>query len=415
MDGLEFENHIVHNIINDLLSILNEEDSTNQIDLDNLDFFKSAVEYNESRLKISIVKLLNIAVLNNIANDLTNALTFINNFLKTKNQTHLDSVRTHFYNSFSRFNTVPTHITKSSYNFSRSITSFENNLKEKYKILESENEDLNIYSAKLKTEINTLNEKLQILENSLLAKEEIIDDLNSNFKSNFEKIVEDIKEQTEENIEDNNNKIKSSIKILNDEFDNNITSQNEKVKTLIETSEISAQKLINKLEEYKLEGRTLIGLINDSAVTGNYQKIANENKKTANIWRRVSLGFMSLLSCLLIYAIWDISGSDFDWKKSLIRIIVAAALSYPATYAAKESTKHRNVEIRNRKLELELASINPFIDDLGLEEKKKIKEELVNKYFGNNLVELSTDNKDEEISVNIIEKILKSLIPFINK
>ena len=125
---------------------------------------------------------------------------------------------------------------------------------------------------------------------------------------------------------------------------------------------------------------------------------------------------MILLSGILIYTIWDISGSNFDWTKSLIRVIAAAALSYPATYAARESSKHRRLETMNRTAELELASIGPFIEILDDKKKQEIKEKLVEKYFGNsNNPSSQLDPKDEELSVGGFEKLIKALLPFIKK
>lgn len=54
---------------------------------------------------------------------------------------------------------------------------------------------------------------------------------------------------------------------------------------------------------------------------------------------------------------------------------------------ALESSKHREAATRNRKIELELASIEPFIEGLPDEEKVKLKSTLTAKYFG---------QKDEE-------------------
>ena len=47
------------------------------------------------------------------------------------------------------------------------------------------------------------------------------------------------------------------------------------------------------------------------------------------------------------------------------------------SYAARESAKYQNQETMYRSLELEFASLNPFIEFLPEDKKKKIKEELV--------------------------------------
>lgn len=125
---------------------------------------------------------------------------------------------------------------------------------------------------------------------------------------------------------------------------------------------------------------------------------------------------MTVMSGLLIYAIWDVSSANYDWIKSVIRIIAAAALSYPATYAARESSKHRKLETLNRKLELELASLTPFIELHSEEQKREIKSKLVDKYFGNHFEFHENKTSDsEELSLGGFEKLLKAILPFMKK
>ena len=123
---------------------------------------------------------------------------------------------------------------------------------------------------------------------------------------------------------------------------------------------------------------------------------------------------MIVMSILLICSIIELSTSEFDLYKSLVRILAASVLTYPAIYASRESTKHRNLETQNRNLELELASIGPFIELLPKEKQETIKEELVKKYFGQH-TNTQLDDKDEDVSINALEKIVKMILPFVKK
>jgi hypothetical protein len=163
------------------------------------------------------------------------------------------------------------------------------------------------------------------------------------------------------------------------------------------------------LETKHSEAKKLVSLIGNVGVTGNYQNIANSHKKSANFWRVMAIVFMSIFSILLVWTIIDLSSEGFNWTKSLIRLIAAAALSYPATYAARESSKHRKLETINRNAELELASINPFIEGLADDKKQMIKEKLVEKYFGNNKNNDFLDTKEEGLSIPAFEKLLNAI------
>ena len=65
-------------------------------------------------------------------------------------------------------------------------------------------------------------------------------------------------------------------------------------------------------------------------------------------------------------------------------------------------------------MELELASINPFIETFDNDAKKATKEKLVERYFGNNVSELS-ETKNDLIPINSLEKISEMLINLISK
>ena len=66
-------------------------------------------------------------------------------------------------------------------------------------------------------------------------------------------------------------------------------------------------------------------------------------------------------------------------------------LGIPAWYCAGESSKHRKVEQRNRRLELELASLMPFLETLTPEARQKVIETLSAKYFGQDPSDIKPD------------------------
>ena len=61
---------------------------------------------------------------------------------------------------------------------------------------------------------------------------------------------------------------------------------------------------------------------------------------------------------------------------------VALLLAAPAYYAAQQSREHRGLERRYRSMELELASMNPYLELLPEELQQAVKTELASRYFG---------------------------------
>jgi hypothetical protein len=298
---------------------------------------------------------------------------------------------------------LPLPFSKNDFNFSKNIANFEKIVQEKYEILEQDKEELKEELENLNTELEANKTELKRISTILKQKETEIQNLNSNFQTEFT----NIKLTTNQNYD-------SDRKTFRTEFDSLKQTLNTEIEEIKQNIDSDTFELIEKLEEKLEEAKKIVGVIGDISVTGNYQKIANSNKTTADILRIVAIILMLMLSGILIYTIWDISGQTFDWTKSLIRILAAAALSYPATYAVRESSKHRRLEIINRKAELELAAINPFIELLPENKKQEIKEKLVEKYFGNNsnmLVE--GDNQIEDDSISAVDRLLKTILPYL--
>src|SRR6218665_4144229 len=191
---------------------------------------------------------------------------------------------------------------------------------------------------------------------------------------------------------------------------------NEKLQQDLKEAVAQSSDTITNLKAKLEEARKIVNIVGNIGVTGNYQNIANQNKETADFFRKVALGFMVVMSLLLIFSIIESSCGDFDLYKSLVRILAASVLVYPAVYAAKESARHRNLEIQNRNLELELASIGPFIELLSEDKKQKIREDLANKYFGKSHTMFEDKKNDSEgVLVSELEKILKAILSYIKK
>lgn len=249
----------------------------------------------------------------------------------------------------------------------------------------------------------------------MVAKEVEIQNVLTRYNTEFEalKITANTDIDTEK--KKFNEGIDTDRKLYKEQFD----ADKEASKKVFEEQKAAFEKqstdTIKDLNTKLAEANKIVNIVGNVGVTGNYQNIANQNKKSADFFRWVALGFMAAMSALLIWSLIKISkNGEFNLYKSLVRILMAAVLTYPAVYASRESSKHRKLETQNRSLELELASIGPFIELLPEDKKEKIKEELASKYFGNyNSVTGSKD--DEDVSVNALERIAKLFLPFIKK
>ncbi|SEB49789.1 hypothetical protein SAMN04489761_1054 [Tenacibaculum sp. MAR_2009_124] len=372
------EEHIIFEKIDLIQKIIKEKDVKKILTSEDLSFYQTAIDYIKEKLNNTIPSLVQESDLTNASNEIESAVSQLNTYVGNENTGHLKNSKNSIISASNRIKNLPTLIQDSKFNFSSEIINFKNSVSEKNSEFDEELENLKGQLSSLDDEITDRMTELNSVKEELSEKQKEIEKLNTSFEEQYES------DRTKylEKLEEQENSIKSNT-----------------------------DNLVQYLEKKKTEASKIVNVIGNIGATGNFQKIANDHKKDANLWRFIAILFMAGLSGLIIWAIIGLGDSEFDWTKSLIRIIAAAALSYPATYASRESSKHRKLENFNRKLELELASIESFIEILPEEKKQGIKEKLAEKYFGSTLDQFEDADlkSDKDFSLQSIERLFKAV------
>jgi len=394
-----FKNHQVFEKLSQINSRLHDQEAIEKINIENISFFQSSFKYISDRLKTTIPILVQESELNSLSSEIDSAIQQINSFLGNNNIGHINNAVNNFNSALNRIRNFPLPFVKGDFDFSKTVAIFEKIIKEKYNLLENKKDEIEKEIERQKAELKQKELDINLLFKVVETKETEIHNLNLQFQTEFNVLKTKANQEIETDREIFRREVDNDKETYKKEFD--------KLKNIIENDTSGIFQMLNKKLD---EAKNIVNVIGNVGVTGNYQQIANEHKSVANIWRGVTIIFLSIFSGLLIWSIFDISSEGFDWGKTLIRIIAAAALSYPATYAARESTRHRKLETINRTAELELASLGPFIELLPDEKQQAIREQLVTQYFGNgNNDSIIKSKEDEELSISGFEKIVKSI------
>ena len=385
MTTTEFLAHPVFLKTEQLLNRINEEEVKEKLETDKIDFFKTASNFLLDRLKVSIPSLISIAELNSVSSEYENALAQINNYIGNNNIGHINNAVNNINSALTYIKNLPILHVKGDLDFSKMVVQFQQIVEDKQNQTEAKRVELETKIETLSSELANKQTELTQLTNKIELKEKELETITANFQSQFET---------------SNASFTKLVSEDRETFRTEISADREKIKT-------DTDGIIKDLERKLGDANKLVNVIGNVGVTGNYQIIANEHKKTADNWRTIATIFMCILSALLIYSIWKVGDINYDWHKAIIRIVASAILIYPAAYASRESGKHRKLENLNRKLELELSSISPFIEILDETKKQEIKAKLVEKYFGNNYSKEDDSEKSEYISANMLESVVK--------
>lgn len=416
MQPEKFTTHTAFEKLEQLKQALSSENAKEKIGIEHFSFFEAVYLFINDMLKLTIPILVQEAELTALASEVEAGTVQVNSFLGNYNAGHITNAINNFNSALNRTRSFPMPSSKGNLDFSKLIANFQKTVEEAYKVIEENNKKLQEDLKTTQKDLEDKNTQISILQQNLANKEVEIQNVLNSYNTEFETIktnnngvFEAEKKKFNDNIETDRKTFKELIDADKEAYKNEYEKQKS---DLVTKTADTVEDLQSKLEEAK----KIVNIVGNVGVTGNYQNIAEQHKKSANFFRWVALGFMVVMSGLLIYSIIELGTTDFNLYKSLVRILAASVLSYPAIYASRESTKHRNLETQNRNLELELASIGPFIELLPEVKKEGIKEDLVKKYFGQQNSILS-DKKDDndEVSINGLEKILKAILPYIKK
>lgn len=143
------------------------------------------------------------------------------------------------------------------------------------------------------------------------------------------------------------------------------------------------------MQSFQDDAKKVLGTVIDTAQAGAYAKYANEEKRSANSYRRAAISSMVLAALVLFapeFIHWVQQGTAYtvDWKLALYRLPFSLVLFAPALYLAKESSRHRTNEVINRRRQHILTTIGPYLALLPEEKADAIKADVAKSIFSEN-------------------------------
>jgi hypothetical protein len=388
-----FSAHSVFEKLEQFKQFLQSEAAKIKIEIENYSFFESAHLYIQSRLRTTIPVLITDAEMNALSSEIEAASSQLNSFVGNSNVGHVNNAVNNINSALSRVRNFPTPLSSDDFDFAKAVSYFQATVNEAYERLNGVNQNLQKELEASKQVLTTRQNQLTELEKKITEKEVELQNLLTKQATDFENVKSVVNTSIENDRKGFTTKFNEDRSAYKTEIDTLKTESKKAFDAQLDNAATRFDGMINDLNGKLKEANKIVNIIGNVGVTGNYQRIANDHDKTADNLRFGAIGFMVVMSGLLIWSIYDLSTNGFDLYKSLVRIL---------------ATKNRN-------LELELASIGPFIELLSEDQKTKIKIDLVSKYFGNHSNAVDDKEQTDDVSVNALDKILKTILPFVKK
>lgn len=153
------------------------------------------------------------------------------------------------------------------------------------------------------------------------------------------------------------------------------------------------------LSDYEEQAGKVLGSVVNTSQAGAYATYANEEKASANTFRRLAIGLMVVAAMVLFLPeLWHVGQAvsvySVDWQKALYRLPFSLVLFAPAVYLAKESSRHRNNEVLNRRRQHILTTIEPYLALLDPKKAEEVKTEVARSLFSDAMGAPKDEDKD---------------------
>lgn len=275
-----------------------------------------------------------------------------------------------------------TEITRQSNLIGKEIQELMEYMHQLKKNLEDEDSNINML-------FGGLNKKTDELDNKQTTINKNADELISQSKTRIESLIKEEKEKLEKNYESEKNG-------LNSKFDEIAKENVEKFDKLYEDVKAKDKQISN-----------LLDIVGDKARIGEYNKNANASRLERFVWQGVTILLFIVALLIMMYVTFCIENYD---KFTIVKYLISAIIMGAATYTGRQASNSRKDEVYYRKQELELASIDVYLDNMSQPNKELIKKELSSKMFGQAQNTYTTKYEDKNsFSIDDLIKIIESI------
>ena len=137
------------------------------------------------------------------------------------------------------------------------------------------------------------------------------------------------------------------------------------------------------LDEKRREVEEVVQATGSASMTGEFQNVGKTAAKSARLWRNLTaaaLGVLCLVGIIVLGTeLW--LQKELKWEEVLARLNVTIPFLLFAGYAAAQARRYHRIEEDNKRVSVELSSIDPYLANLPKDVRDGLKAQLAPRYF----------------------------------
>jgi len=366
-----FDGHPVFPKIDELRSSLDSAKETQkkhhpkeQEVIDGLERAEALLDWISQQLKAADPYMVPQNLLKSIHGQLNHANNEATTYTNDRNAGHIENLNNHLEGAIPACSQLPrpkspediTVLGEAASSYRRSVGQLAANLSKDFDKANQENEELRRKVGDLKEEVDKQ-------------------------KARLDQAISQFQEQASAAQESHRKEADQTIEELRGKFQEKEEKRAEEHAAALAAIKKEQECGLDTLEGLKSKAQKLVDAVGSAGMSAGYQKVANKLRGEAMLWQTGAvLALVGLVVTQILYVPQLAEGYD-PWQTIVLRTVFVAGFILLAGYCAAQARRAHRLEEWNRKLELQLASLGPFVADLPEEEQQKLRREIAMNFF----------------------------------
>lgn len=212
-------------------------------------------------------------------------------------------------------------------------------------------------------------ERFELIQSNVDQAEQELDQLKGHIDTAVQDYLKRFTDAEEGRLEKHQENLERQRQRFDDELDEAVKASEQ----TLEAQEASGSDTLARIKELKTEVENVVGAIGTASTANWYMERAENQSKAANFWRWGAIGGFALAFTASFLWITLLNGNSESWRSLFVKSTLTFTLLAAASYAIRESTRHRKAEFEAKKTELTLRALDPFIANVRKPERERMK------------------------------------------
>lgn len=374
-----FNNHNVFDRLSETQNILERaRETASDLGGDTFDTYlriETIFEETDRRLGDVDPTIVPMDVLNAIEGSITNVRNELRSFADNKNPAHVTNANSYAENVLSHLSRLIIPASPEDIEGIReSVVSFKKSIGQHRRNLEQELEET-------ANRLESLKGKIQEAEDKVNAQQSRLDSVISDHQQQFSRAQESRREKFSEEQESQREAFEDIKQDGKESLDKLLDESRDAISEIKQDTRNRSKEIIDDIGTLKDDAEKLVGIIARTGMAEGYQRVADEASAEAKKWRNRTVATLIAVVVTASLVFISLDGLSPAFVVRPERGLLAVSIATLAGYMAAQTRRFHNLEERNRRMQLELTSIDSYLAHLPEEDQHAIKRDLAYRFF----------------------------------